>query len=117
MWSRPQGFSVWGRYWHEGINKELTEGLHLALAVEDLGEDSLDAFLRYLLTHLTFFRGVVDHPGFNWSSNSSFAGTKLTHLATVCYETDPELRKQKMEKYFSEIKEEFAKMTSSNQEK
>lgn len=117
IWSRPQGFSVWGMYLHEGINRKLTEGLHLALAVQELGEDSLDAFLRYLLTHLTFFRGVVDHPGFDWSSNSSFEGTKLTHLATICYETDPELRKQKMEKYFSEVKEEFARMSSLNQKK
>jgi len=28
--------------------------------------DSLDAFLRFLLMHLIFFRGMVDHPGFSW---------------------------------------------------
>jgi len=69
------------------------------------------------VTHLTFFRGVVDHPGFDWSSNPSFVGTKLTHLVTICYETNPELRKQKLEKYFNEIKEEFGRFNSSNQNK
>jgi hypothetical protein len=110
MWSKPQSFKVWGRYFHEGINKELSEGLHLALATEELGTDSLDAFLRYLLTHLTFFRGLVDHPGFDWSSNSSFVGTKLQHLATITHETDPELKRQKAEQYAQEVREEFAKM-------
>ena len=110
MWSRPQSFKVWGRYFHEGVNKQLTEGLHFALAIEELGPNSLDAFLRHLLTQLTFFRGIVDHPGFNWSANSSFIGTKLRYLATITHETDPELRKQKAEQYAKEIREEFARM-------
>ena len=110
MWSRPPAFKAWGRYFHEGVNKNLSEGMHLALAIEELGTDSLDAFLRYLLTYLTFFRGVVDHPGFDWSSNSSFAGTKLRHLATITHETDPELKRQKGEQYAREVREEFAKM-------
>jgi hypothetical protein len=110
MWSRPQSFPHWGRYFHEGINKQLSEGLHFALAIEELGPSSLDAFLRHLLTQLTFFRGIVDHPGFNWSSDSSFAGTKLHYLATITHETDPDLRKQKAEKYAKEIRDEFASM-------
>lgn len=114
LWCRPQGFSLWGVYIHEGINKELTEGLHFALAMQELGESSLDGFLRRILTHLTFFRGIVDHPGFDWSSNSSFKGTKLTHLATICYESDPTIKQQKMEQYFREINEEFVRMNSSN---
>ena len=117
MWSRPQGFQNCGMYLHEGINKQRSEALHLALALQELGENSLDAFLRQLLTHLTFFRGMVDHPGFDWSLNLLYVGTKLTHLATVCYESDPELRKQKLENYSKEIKDEFEKMNSTNQVK
>ncbi|MFL6334616.1 MAG: DUF6602 domain-containing protein [Pyrinomonadaceae bacterium] len=110
MWSKPQSFNVWGRYFHEGVNKQLSEGLHFALAIEELGSNSLDAFLRHLLTQLTFFRGIVDHPGFNWSANPSFVGTKLQYLATITHETDPKLRKQKAEQYAKEIREEFATM-------
>jgi hypothetical protein len=110
MWAKSQTFKVWGRYFHEGINKQLTEGLHFALAIEELGANSLDAFLRHLLTHLTFFRGIVDHPGFDWSSSSSFAGTKLQFLATITHETDPELKRQKAEQYTKEIREEFVMM-------
>lgn len=64
MWSKPPAFPNWGRYIHEGLAvKELSEGLHFALATEEMGADSLDLFLRYVLTQLTFFRGLVDHPG------------------------------------------------------
>ena len=111
MWSRPQSFQHWGRYFHEGINKQLSEGLHFALAIEELGANSLDAFLRHSITQLTFFRGIVDHLGFDWSSNSSFVGTKLQYLATITHETDPELKKRKAEQYAKEIREEFASMT------
>jgi hypothetical protein len=105
MWAKSRSFNQWSRYLHEGINKQLSEGLHLALATEELGTESLDAFLRYLLTHLTFFRGIVDHPGF-WSS----VPVKLRHLATITHETDPELKRQKAEQYAKEVREEFAKM-------
>lgn len=117
MWARGQTFRRWGRYLHEGVNKRLSEGLHLALATEELGAESLDAFLRYLLTQLTFFRGMVDHPGFDWSSNPSFAGTKLQYLATITHETDPTLKKQKAEQYEREVREEFAKMQTPSSDR
>jgi hypothetical protein len=113
LWSKPQGFPSWGVYYHEGTGGTLSEGMHIALAMEELGESSLDAFLRFLLTHLTFFRGIVDHPGFNWSSNPSYAGMRLRHLVTICQEEDPELRKQKIERYAAEVREEFAKMAQT----
>ncbi len=55
LWSKPQASPAWGVYYHEGTGGKLSEGMHIALAVEELGESSLDAFLRFLLTHLTFF--------------------------------------------------------------
>lgn len=114
LWCRPQGFSQWGVYIHEGINRTLTEGLQFALATQELGESSLDGFLRRILTHLTFFRGIVDHPGFDWSSNPSFKGTKLTHLVTICFESDPEIRQQKMAQYLREIQDEFAALNNQS---
>ena len=111
VWAKPPRFKNWGLYIHEGVAvKELSEGLHFALATQELGVDSLDAFLRRLLTQLTFFRGMVDHPGFDWSSNPSFRGTRLQHLATITHETDPELRKKKQEKYEKEIRDEFNRL-------
>ena len=38
LWSKPQGFPAWGTYYHEGTGGTLTEGMHIALAVEELGE-------------------------------------------------------------------------------
>lgn len=111
VWSKPPTFKKWGRYIHEGVAvKELSEGLHFALATEELGVDSLDLFLRYLLTQLTFFRGIIDHPGFDWSSNSAVPGIRLQHVATITHETDPELRKKKYEQYMKEVKDEFGTM-------
>jgi hypothetical protein len=111
VWSKPPTFKKWGRYVHEGVAvKELSEGLHFALATEELGVDSLDLFLRYLLTQLTFFRGIIDHPGFDWSSNSAVPGIRLQHVATITHETDPELRKKKYEQYMKEVKDELGKM-------
>jgi hypothetical protein len=107
MWSRPRGFP-WGRYFHEGTGGVFSEGLGLALAIEEFGNESLDAFLRYLLTHLTYFRSIVDHRGFNWSSNPNYQGTKLQFLCTICKEEDPILKKQKEEQYAKEVIEEFA---------
>jgi hypothetical protein len=110
VWAKAKAFNRWGRYLHEGINKQLTEGMHLAVAIEEFGVDSLDAFLRYLLTHVTFFRAIVDHPGFDWSSNPALAEIKLQHLATIINETDPELREQRRVEYEKEVRDEFASM-------
>ncbi len=111
MWSRPRGFKAWGFYLHEGTGGSLSEGMGLALAVEEFGVDSLDVFLRYMLTHLTMFRGMVDHPGLNWSTNPTYKGTTLRFVAAVSQETDPDRKRQMEQQYAKEFKEEFAKMS------
>jgi hypothetical protein len=55
---------------------------------------------------------MVDHPGFDWSANPSFRGTRLQHLATITHETDPELRKKKQEQYAKEIRDEFNRLAN-----
>lgn len=40
-------------------------GTRLGLTFMEHGENTLDAFLRFLLAHLTLFRHRVDHPGFD----------------------------------------------------
>src|SRR5437762_14342832 len=64
-----------------------------------------------LFAYATFFRGMVDHPGFDWSSNPSFQGTRLQHVATITHEADPELRRKKQEQYAKEIRDEFNALT------
>ncbi len=116
MWSRPRGFDAWGFYLHEGTGGPLSEGMGLSLAIEEFGVDSLDAFLRYMLTHLSMFRGMVDHPGLNWSANPAYKGTKLRFVAAVTRETDPDLKRQLEQQYAKEFREEFAKMRRPDSE-
>ena len=117
LMAKPQGFPEWGFYYHEGTGGKRSEGMHMAIGTKELGTDSLDAFLRFILTHLTFFRGMIDHPGFNWESNPAYVGTKMRFLATICLEEDPELKKQKAAKYAEEVRREFASFGSSQSEK
>jgi Domain of unknown function (DUF6602) len=42
------------------------EDLEFGAGIEEMGENSLDAFLRHLLLALMNFRPVVPHPGFDW---------------------------------------------------
>ena len=56
------------------------------------------------------FRGMVDHPGLNWSTNPAYKGTTLRFVAAVSREADPDRRHQLEEQYAKEFKEEFAKL-------
>jgi hypothetical protein len=111
MWSRPRGFKAWGFHLHEGTGGKLSEEMGFSLAIEEFGVDSLDVFLRYLLTHLSMFRGLVDHPGLKWSQ-PTYQGTKLRFLATITQETDPARRREIEGQYAKEVQEEFAAMRS-----
>jgi hypothetical protein len=104
--SKPQN-RPWGMYFHEGKGGQMAEGMHFAAVVDELGVDSLDAFLRFLLTQLTFFRGIVDHPGFDWTVNGPYPPLRRRFLCTVCTETDPVLRAAKAKEYEQQVREEF----------
>lgn len=106
MQVRPRGMP-WGRYFHEtAARSEISEGMGFALGIEAAKEDALDAFLRDILSRVALFWGVVDHPGFNWSSDEK-QQIKLQFLATICTETDPQKRQQLNDKYAAEVCEEF----------
>jgi hypothetical protein len=88
---------------------EEAEGAHLAVAVLELGTKSLDAFLRLLLAHLTYFRNIVDHPGLDFGTSDEDNLMKLRYIGSVTNEKDPILRKQKLEQYAREVREDFSK--------
>ncbi len=84
----------------------MDEGVHTAAAATEMGEDSLDAFLRYLLAHLVHFRQQVAHPGFNWSP-PHLTGLFLQYIGSFTNETDPQRRAAKLEEYAAEVIEDF----------
>ncbi|MDX2089073.1 MAG: DUF6602 domain-containing protein [Kofleriaceae bacterium] len=103
--------------WHpcifESPGAEHGEGAHLALSASDLGDDTLDAFLRLLLAHLTYFRGIVDHPGFHWAAMQSGGLSRVTYLMSITNETDPERRKARLNEYREEVIKDFAESARS----
>jgi uncharacterized protein DUF6602 len=78
------------------------EGFHIATAAFDLGVDTIDAFVRALLMHLQFFRHMVDHPGFNWSSESTGRKVRTSYLTSVTNESDPVKREAMLAIYREE---------------
>lgn len=52
----------------EGIPPMTPPGTRLGIAYLEYGDRTLDAMMRLLLAHLTFFRHRVDHPGFNFAA-------------------------------------------------
>jgi len=64
---KPPG-DEWGAAFLDTLHgSKADEGLLVGAAVHEMGENSLDAFLRYLLLPLMHFRPVVPHPGFDWN--------------------------------------------------
>lgn len=104
------GVGGWNFAYLEGLGGPAGEGSHLAISVAEFEEYTLDGFFRLLLPHLMFFRSMVDHPGFNWSS---FPVEKkhpvLTYLTSFTVEKDPEIRELKLKKYAEEVRREFEK--------
>jgi hypothetical protein len=109
QWStKVRGFSDnWNASILHGIGGPASEGTHIALGAVDLGYDTLDRFLRILLAHLSHFRGMVDHPGFDWGATKSGGQVRLQYLTSICHETDPGKREDKLRAYAAEVVAEF----------
>jgi hypothetical protein len=84
------------------------EGMHVAVSASELGKDSLDSFLRFLLAHLAFFHERIEHPGFNWKRTDAKGQAFLRYLTTITNEKDPKLRDIKLKQYAEQIRKEFA---------
>lgn len=74
------GGSAWSKVMAPtGTGGPAGEGFHVGIAGTELGDRSLDAFLRILVAHLSLFRHAVGHPGFDWSAMGANAETKELH--------------------------------------
>jgi uncharacterized protein DUF6602 len=80
------------------------EGSHLGILIFEMGEASLDGFFRLLLAHLTFFRHIVPHPGFNLSHLAEGGNARSLYLTPVTSESDPKQREIKIKEYREEYR-------------
>jgi len=101
--AKPRG-AHWSTMFLEGVPEgPESEGHHLGIGTLMLKESSLDSFLRFLLVHLTYFRGIVDHPGFGFPG----AQLRVRYLTSLTAEKDEEKRKAILKRYADEVREDF----------
>lgn len=72
-----------------GLGGDAAEGMHVVSAVSPIGPSTLNGFLLVLLSHLVSFKGVVDHPGFNWSEMESAGELEIRYITSISGE-DPD---------------------------
>jgi hypothetical protein len=101
------GLPRWAPAFIAGVPPQ-AEGAHLAVGTIEIGNHSLDGFLRMLLPQLIHFREITGHPGFNWQAMAGEAGTRINYLTSITLETDPVRAKAALDKYAAEIDAEFA---------
>jgi len=80
------------------------EGLHIATTAMELGSETLNSFILLLLKHLQYFRHMVDHPGFNWSTERTGKKIRISYLTSVTGETDPNKREDILAQYREEAR-------------
>lgn len=102
--SKPRAMDHWATAFFEGFGGKAAEGAHVAISRLELRELSLDAFLRFLLAQLAFFRGIVDHPGFGFPD----AQMRLTYLMSFTNEKNPRRREEMLKRYAEEVDREFS---------
>ena len=109
MVAQLAGADTWGVIVLEGLGGPAAEGAHLGIGQYNLGNSTLDAFFRYLLAQLTFFRRIVDHPGFGLTEFLPEGKTKVMYLTSITNEKDPDKRKQILKQYAEAARADFAK--------
>lgn len=93
----------------EGLGGKAAEGAHIGASAAEFGENTLDVFLRLLLPHLSNFRQIVDHPGFDFRSLQPSNQMLLKYLFSHTNEKDPKKRAQKLAKYEQAVREELSR--------
>jgi len=91
----------------EGLGGPQTEGNHLGVGCYEMGEYSLDYFLRVILGQLNLFRWITPHPGFALGKGDSSAKGRVEYLTSITHEKDPDRREAKLKKYREEVVAEF----------
>jgi hypothetical protein len=101
------GVPGWNPLIAEGLGGQAGEGVHLGLGVLQTEEGTLDAFLRFLLAHLSLFRGMMDHPGFGIGDYLPKGQMKVSYLTSITTEKDPVKRQAKLDEYRKLVIEDF----------
>jgi hypothetical protein len=102
------GSSAWSKMMAPtGTGGAAGEGFHIGIAGTDLGDRSLDAFLRILVAHLSLFRHAVGHPGFDWAAMGAAGTTRLHYLTSFTGEREPAARAAKLREYAKDFKKRF----------
>ena len=99
-----------------GLGGDAAEGVHLALGAQELGDNTLDAFLRMLIAHLASFRNSVDPSGRLWRTPGGKQLVALTYLRSITMERDPVRREEKLRRYADEAAREFASYQTKEDE-
>lgn len=111
---KVRGIPQWGPAFFEGIGGPAAEGSHIAASLSPTGEDSLDFFLRLLISHLSFFRHITDHPGFDWSRSKSGGLNLMQYITSITLETDPDKRNKRLKAYKEQARREFDRMNQKH---
>jgi hypothetical protein len=102
------GASAWTKMMAPmGTGGAAGEGFHIGIAGTELGDRSLDAFLRVLVAHLSLFRHAVGHPGFDWAAMGAAGPTQVHYLTSFTEEREPKARDAKLRAYAEDFKKRF----------
>ena len=99
---RLPGGEGWNPMVFMGAGGAASEGAHVGIGIFEMGERSLDGFLRMLLAQLTFFRQIVPHPGFNFQGLAEAGKVRNLYLTALTREEDPEKREALLKRYREE---------------
>lgn len=91
----------------EGLGGKAAEGAHIAASAAEFGENTLDVFLRLLLPHLSNFRHIVDHPGFDFGALQANSQMLVQYLFSHTNEKDPKRKEAKLAKYAEAVRAEL----------
>ena len=93
----------------EGAGGSQGEGSHIGISCHEIGDQTLDYFLRLLITALSNFRQWVYNPGFEWNKTPSEGQAMIRYLTSITMEKDPEKRDLILRKYQEQVELEFSK--------
>lgn len=97
----PPGMRKFAPVFFEGAGPT-SEGSHLAAFCYLLGEDSLDAFLRFLLAKCDIYPIYSGHPGFDWKQSIGGGVVMSKYLFPLTFERNAQKRENIMKRYYEE---------------
>ena len=92
----------------EGTGGAQGEGSHIGISCHEVGDQTLDYFLRLLITALANFRQWVFQPGFAWDETPSKGQVSIRYLTSITLEKDPIKREKRFKEYQDEVEKEFS---------